>query len=786
MYLAPLVSFLLFATGASFVAALIARRREDVAGRQLFVWLMGAIGTWSGLNALELVVPDQALKIGLSKLAYPAVMSVVPLWLLLVRYVAGHPPLRPRRIARLAIIPMLTVVLAWTNELHGWLWASITPATPASGVLVYAHGPWIWVSAVYNYGLLIAATVILIRALRSTPRPFHPQLRTLLVAGSFPWLGNLLYLTGTVPLLGLDLTPIAFMLTGLLTLWSLTRQQLFDLVPVARGVLLDHLHDGVLVLDRQQRIVDHNPAALRLSGLVATAIGQPLTAALPALARTVQTALTTGTAQMIEACGPQAVSVELQTTALHDRHGQSAGWLVLLHDVTVPQRLAAQLSAERDFALQVMQTMGEGLTVTNELGQFTFVNDAFAQLVGTTPAALLGRRPIELIIAEDHPLLLAALTMRRQGLVNSYSTRLRRADGQLITVQVTGAPRLVGSQFVGSVTVITDLSERIAAEVALRSVEQTLRSFFDSAGVMMGIVELGDHDFRHIADNAVTAAFFGTTVEAIRGQWASALRIPPPVIQHWLHAYRESERLGKPVQFDYTHERPNGRFWLAATVCCIGPAPNGQIHYSYVITDITARKELELQLIASQQQLEVANAQLRKLARTDGLTGLWNRTAFDERLAEETVRASRYHTPLSLLLLDIDHFKTYNDTYGHVAGDAVLRMIAQTFQEQSRQSDLAARYGGEEFAVILPNTEAEEAVLVAERIRHRVEWTAWPERGITISIGVVTFLQGLTVEQLVQLADDALYHAKAQGRNRVVHVRQIALVLGSSRADSTP
>lgn len=315
--------------------------------------------------------------------------------------------------------------------------------------------------------------------------------------------------------------------------------------------------------------------------------------------------------------------------------------------------------------------------------------------------------------------------------------------------------------------------EVLAQEVAAHNqAEATLRSFFDNTGVMMGIVELTADDILHIADNTATASFFHTTVANLHGQYARRLGVPPEVLASWISAYRASEQSGMPIQFNYPHETATVHAWLSATVSCIGPAANGRIRYSYVVTDITERVAMETELRASQERLAAANAQLYELAHTDSLTDLHNRAAFDEWLHNEITRATRYQHPLSLLLLDIDLFKPYNDTYGHVAGDQVLRSAAHIFQAQVRQNDVVARYGGEEFAVILPNTDAEVAIVVAERIREGIECAAWPQRAITISIGVATYNPSAAAEQFIMQADAALYRAKGWGRNCVVHVRQ--------------
>jgi diguanylate cyclase (GGDEF)-like protein len=157
-------------------------------------------------------------------------------------------------------------------------------------------------------------------------------------------------------------------------------------------------------------------------------------------------------------------------------------------------------------------------------------------------------------------------------------------------------------------------------------------------------------------------------------------------------------------------------------------------------------------------------SRLHALARTDALTGLLNRRAFDERLQQELDRAARTKTPFALLLGDIDHFKALNDRHGHAAGDAALEGVGSVFAERSRTMDTAARVGGEEFALLLPGTTLAGGLQVAERLR-----AALRERDLTMSFGVVEGpAHGSTADDLLRTADRALYAAKASGRDRTV------------------
>jgi diguanylate cyclase (GGDEF)-like protein/PAS domain S-box-containing protein len=197
-------------------------------------------------------------------------------------------------------------------------------------------------------------------------------------------------------------------------------------------------------------------------------------------------------------------------------------------------------------------------------------------------------------------------------------------------------------------------------------------------------------------------------------------------------------------------------------------------------TDITERYRLqnkieeqlahlnEINALLQQQhaELERSNARLHELATTDGLTGIKNHRAFHERLAEEFERSKRYQTSLAILLFDVDHFKPFNDTFGHPAGDQVLKSIAEIVRCTSRVTDLVARYGGEEFVVVLPETDHKGALVFAERLRQTIMAHAWEQRPITVSIGGAVILDTTeTPSQLIDQADQALYRAKTQGRN---------------------
>ncbi len=233
--------------------------------------------------------------------------------------------------------------------------------------------------------------------------------------------------------------------------------------------------------------------------------------------------------------------------------------------------------------------------------------------------------------------------------------------------------------------------------------------------------------------------------------------------------YRRQIEMGdfKRIEFRVVH--PDGTIRrLVAYSRGIYNKQKSLTHVAGLLFDRTEQYVVEEQLHNYQQELLTLTQQLETLSLTDALTGIKNRRAFDELLRSHVAHGQRHDTDLSLLMIDVDHFKAFNDQYGHPEGDAILQVVAGLIQDSIRAEDSVARYGGEEFALILPGATQSSAQQTAERIRNKIESHPWSLRSVTVSIGLAS-QRGFSIDEKTLLinADQCLYQAKASGRNKI-------------------
>ena len=244
----------------------------------------------------------------------------------------------------------------------------------------------------------------------------------------------------------------------------------------------------------------------------------------------------------------------------------------------------------------------------------------------------------------------------------------------------------------------------------------------------------------------------------------------------WPHEFAQQYRerdlkileTNTPIRFDDNCPAPDGTPMSWSVYKFPFTNAEGERFVAGVAIDVTREREAEEELRRYQQELRDLNMKLHRLSLTDSLTRVKNRRGLEDSLERELYRARRAQSPLCMLMLDVDHFKQFNDAFGHVAGDQALQQIAALMKSHTRKSDVLARYGGEEFVALLPDTCETEAVFLAKRLCRFIADDAWEHRQITVSIGVgVLPAQISDPGKFLEIVDEALYCAKRNGRNQV-------------------
>jgi diguanylate cyclase (GGDEF)-like protein/PAS domain S-box-containing protein len=444
----------------------------------------------------------------------------------------------------------------------------------------------------------------------------------------------------------------------------------------------------------------------------------------------------------------------------------------LMVSLAISNELRRRDAMQKNHVLKiVIDSLPDCLNVKDTEGRFIVANPATASLMkATSSEALIGKSDVD-FYPEDIAQKFAADEMNAAAGVSSYviEQQITHLDGSTTWLSTLKSPLLDQSgRVTGVITHNRDVTVRKQLEIALAESER--RATAALTNMADGLI-MFDKNLEVVFCNEQYRSMFPLTADlrvpgtpAASILYASIARgelinIPAESVTAWVNSAVSNLRSPGTVQFPLFDGR-----WIESRT---NPAPDGSCFV--VCSDITTSKQ-------SEQALRDLNLRLSELAETDALTNLLNRRAFDRVLYQGIESAGRGGGPLSLLLLDVDYFKAFNDTYGHAAGDDCLRAIAGCMRAvANRPTDYAARYGGEEMALILPNTPEEGALTLAHNLSKRIRALSVPHAGsekgiVTVSIGVATLASnviGSGAGLIIQRADEALYRAKASGRDLV-------------------
>ncbi|MBI9078556.1 MAG: PAS domain S-box protein [Pseudodesulfovibrio sp.] len=435
---------------------------------------------------------------------------------------------------------------------------------------------------------------------------------------------------------------------------------------------------------------------------------------------------------------------------------------IFIRDVTEQHLAETALRESEQRFRDISEAIGEYIWETDKEGRFSFLTDDVTLVIGYTPKELMGRTPFSLMPKEDiedfkewH-----SNTYGQQNPFSNIELRNITKNGQIIWLQISGVPYFdTEKKFRGYRGAAMNITDRKATEIAIKTSERKIRALAESA---YDAIIMIDTNGRVSFWNHAAEKLFGFNETEVMGKEVHSLIAPEELRPKAELGMYEFAMTGTGPAMgmvqETTGQHKNGTTFPVER--SVSAFRLGQEWFAVAtIRDITKRQETE--------------AKLRELATTDSLTGLNNRRQFMELSEREFARSLRYGRPMSMFMMDIDHFKLVNDTHGHDIGDEVLRFLSEISIIALRNADILGRIGGEEFGVLLSETDEQAAMEVAERLRNSIERATIPtksgELNITVSIGVATLdPETKALGTLLKRADVALYEAKQTGRNRSV------------------
>lgn len=501
----PCVLSLVVAAMVSLGTAIYAWSRRPAPGAASLALLMLGAAAFALPYGLQMASDDLSTALFWYKLSFPGGVSLVPAWLIFALEYAGHERwLTKRNLALVAVVPLLSVLLGWTNELHSLYGSDFRMDTSGPfPVLSWRQGPGFWIHAAYAYVLALVATALLVKAARGAPRWYAGQAAWLLIGAGITWGGNLIFALGLSPIPQIDPSPFTFTLTGLAWSWGIFRYRLFDIVPVARGIVFENMSDGVIVLDTQNRVVDLNPAAGRiLNRPRSQVIGQPMESILVARSDLIERYGEVATAhEKIAVEGEGGLRhFDLRISPLHDQRSRLRGRLVVLGDIT------EQVQAEEALTQQAWELAHSNA----ELRRFTYVASHHLQ------------EPLRMV------------TLYAQLLARRYTGQLDAEADQFITFITEGATYT--RQLIRDLLVYSRIDqggatfELVPCDAVLDQALDNLRTIIEESGaavthgplptVMADPTQLGQV-FQNLIDNAIKFHGEGTPrvhVSARQGQ----------------------------------------------------------------------------------------------------------------------------------------------------------------------------------------------------------------------------------------------------------------------------
>jgi diguanylate cyclase (GGDEF)-like protein/PAS domain S-box-containing protein len=718
------------------------------------------------------------------RLEYLGIVNIPALWLCLALFYTNQVEwLKPRRLALLWAVPLLVLTALYTNDAFHlfYAWEGVRMGQPFP-TFVFERGPIYWVHQGFSLFSYLVGTGLLARQI-AFPHPIYRRQVVLMLVASLVTIALTgIYVTGLIPVTGLDIVPFAMLSSTLVIGWGILNFRMSDLSPAARTILFENSLDGVLLFDHGNQLVDFNPAAAGILSIPADAIGRAIETFLPPATCELIASLKTGGPALETtagaSCAPAAGLADrpasrrffdVYAIPVALRWRGNAGRMVIFHDTT-PRKETEALIRQSETRYRLLAENSTDVIWTMDIGgHFTYVSPSVVNLRGFTPEEIFQQTLEEAISPGSLELVMRSIqrayemAATREPFPPEYlEIEQPCKGGGSVWTEATAHPILDDQgQLIGIVGISRDISARKRIQDQLRaSMDELVRFNQVMVGRETRMIELKRE------------------INALLEQNNQAPRYAlPSDLEEWLEeaVMIQDEPPGTDQLLIFDQQV---RSSLANEAKDMKEGRRAALNLA--LEAQSARKEAEVAYEKLQVQMAEITAlqeQLHEQAIRDPLTGCYNRRYLEETLSREFSRAHREGYPLSLVMVDIDHFKSINDTHGHRAGDVILQALGVLLRGRTRAGDIVCRYGGEEFLIVVLNIDEEAVLGRADRLRLEFEEMRIHygelELSATISAGVACCpVHGENPEEVLHAADRAMYQAKRDGRNCVRSPRQ--------------